>query len=111
MAIELLKQENWSDDSEAEILPRSETIQQLSTTVWALRAVGPGEGNFAICAIGMKALRRVLDRVLASTANQTGTTLPAGTEPSLFDDYSMYFPGANDAEFMELLAGDWLEKL
>lgn len=64
LAIELLKQEQ-SRVYTPEILPRSETIQDLSVFISALAAVGPGEGNHAICNQGRRALKRLLDKILS----------------------------------------------
>jgi len=61
--LELLKQEQWPG-ADLDAIPRSETIQQLSIPISALAAVGPVEGNLAICAQGRAVLQRVLDRIL-----------------------------------------------
>lgn len=65
LAIELLKQEQRGVYLTSDILPRSETIQDLSVFISALAAVGPGEGNHAICNQGRRALKRLLDKILS----------------------------------------------
>lgn len=100
--MELLTQERtrqWTPD----LLPRSETIQDLSVFISALSAVGPGEGNFFICDQGRRALSRVLDQILSP--NPLHSSAPASREPAAYDDSSStYFPIGNDAEFLQ-----WLE--
>ncbi|KAK0253201.1 hypothetical protein LTS09_011618 [Friedmanniomyces endolithicus] len=67
LAIELLKQEQ-SRQYTPHLLPRSETIQDLSVFVSALATVAPGEGNYYICDQGRRALKRVLDQILSPQA-------------------------------------------
>ena len=101
LAIELLKQQQnrmYTPD----ILPRSETIQDLSDFISALAAVGPGEGNFSICNQGRRALKRVLDQILSPNQGPTA----GSSEPPAFDDMSLYFPTGNDADFLQ-----WLENV
>ncbi|PPJ54981.1 hypothetical protein CBER1_05643 [Cercospora berteroae] len=102
LAVELLTQERtrqWTPD----LLPRSETIQDLSVFISALSAVGPGEGNFFICDQGRRALSRVLDQILSP--NPLPSSAPATGEAAVYDDSSStYFPIGNDAEFLQ-----WLE--
>lgn len=112
LAIELLKQEQ-SRSYTPDILPRSETIQDLSVFISSLAAVGPGEGNFSICNQGRRALKKVLDQILSPQP------LPAPSGPGVpdqpFDDVSLYFPTGNDAEFLQWLEnvewdkGGWLQ--
>lgn len=102
LAIELLKQEQsceWTPD----ILPRSETIQDLSVFISALATVGPGEGNHAICNQGRRALKKILDKILAPHPPSVSTALPPH-QTAL--DTSLYFPTGNDAEFLQ-----WLENV
>lgn len=101
LAVELLTQERtrqWTPD----LLPRSETIQDLSVFISALAAVGPGEGNFYICNQGRRALSRVLDQILSP--NPPPPPMSASGEPPVYDDAAVYFPIGNDAEFLQ-----WLE--
>ena len=86
-----------------DILPRSETIQDLSVLISSLAAVGPGEGNFAICNQGRRALKKVLDQILSPSH----IPQPGSSDPSVFEpDMSLYFPTANDADFLS-----WLENV
>ena len=101
LAIELLKQEQ-SRLYMPDILPRSETIQDLSVFISSLAAVGPGEGNYFICNQGRRALKRVMDQILSPHA----PPVPTSSEPQAFDDMSFYFPTGNDADFLQ-----WLENV
>lgn len=104
LAIELLKQEQ-SRLYTPDILPRSETIQDLSVFISSLAAVGPGEGNFNICNQGRRALKKVLDQILSPQVQpQPGAQGMA--DHQVFDDVSLYFPTGNDAEFLQ-----WLENV
>ena len=101
LSIELLKQEQtrlYTPD----VLPRSETIQDLSVFNSALAAVGPGEGNYHICNQGRRALKRVLDQILSPNP----VPIPGPSEPPAMDDMSFYFPTGNDADFLQ-----WLENV
>ncbi len=99
LAIELLKQEQ-SRAFTPDILPRSETIQDLSVFISALGTVGSNEGNFSICNQGRRALKKVLDQILSP--NQP--VMPGSSEFSENYDMSLGFPTANDADFLQ-----WLE--
>lgn len=101
LSIELLKQQQ-SRTYTPDLLPRSETIQDLSVFISALATVGPGEGNFSICNQGRRALKRVLDQILSPAQGP----IPGSSEPPAFDDMSLYFPTNNDAEFLQ-----WLENV
>ncbi|KAK5134203.1 hypothetical protein LTR08_006863 [Meristemomyces frigidus] len=102
LAIELLKQEQ-SRQYTPEILPRSETIQDLSVLISALATVGPGEGNFSICDQGRRGLKRVLDQILSPHVPPV-----ASSDQASFDEMSLYFPTGNDADFLQWLDNmDW----
>ncbi|KAM3417344.1 hypothetical protein BST61_g5595 [Cercospora zeina] len=63
LALEMLKREQYhraNDD-----FPRSEVLQQLSVLVPILEAVPSDEGNGPICAMGLHAIKKVLDRLLS----------------------------------------------
>ncbi|KAF2165409.1 hypothetical protein M409DRAFT_24259 [Zasmidium cellare ATCC 36951] len=102
LAVEMLKQEQTKQYT-PEILPRSETVQDLSVFISALGAVGPGEGNFSICDQGRRALKRVLDQILSPNPPPPAS---ASGEPPIYDDSSLYFPIGNDADFLQ-----WLENV
>lgn len=114
LAIELLKQEQTRAYT-PEILPRSETIQDLSVFISALATVGPGEGNHAICNQGRRALKRLLDKILSPEpvfpANAAATQQNGGAGGggiNTLDDSALYFPTGNDAEFLQWLDDvDW----
>lgn len=102
LAVELLKQEQ-SRQYTPEILPRSETIQDLSVFISALGAIQPGEGNYHICNQGRQSLRRVLDQILSPQLPLP--VLSSGDQRSS-DEMGLYFPTANDADFLS-----WLENV
>ncbi|KAF7196321.1 hypothetical protein HII31_02388, partial [Pseudocercospora fuligena] len=102
LAVELLI-ESQTRQYAPEVLPRSETIQDLSVFISALGSVGPGEGNYSICNQGRKALARVLDQILSPNPPPPVST--SGEQP-IFDDSSVLFPIGNDADFLS-----WLENV
>jgi len=113
LSLELLKQEQ-SPGAVVDPIPRSETIQQLSLLIPALAAIGPAEGNHAICAQGRVALQRVLDRILEPPPPKqpsASSSLDEGLDMAWFDAMPPYIAAQNDAEFMEWLSSDWLEKM
>ena len=122
LAIELLKQEQ-SRQYTPDILPRSETIQDLSVFISSLGAVGPGEGNYSICNQGRRVLKKVLDQILSpapaypipGNVGIDGQSVVGGAAGQHQDDMSFFFPTGNDAEFLHWLdnvewnpAGQWM---
>lgn len=114
LAVELLIESQTRQHS-PDVLPRSETIQDLSVFISALGSVGPGEGNYQICNQGRRALARVLDQILSPSnhhphPSSQQTITSAKGEPQQAnqlltpDDSSLYFPIGNDADFLQ-----WLE--
>ncbi|KAF2224027.1 hypothetical protein BDZ85DRAFT_96216 [Elsinoe ampelina] len=107
LAVEMLKQENTRQYT-PEILPRSETIQDLSVFISALSAVEPNiGGNYAICHKARKLLKKVLDKILSPGPQQAAVTNPSPENP--YEDPSLHFnfPSAvTDAELMT-----WLENI
>ncbi|GAB7354732.1 hypothetical protein MBLNU459_g5146t1 [Dothideomycetes sp. NU459] len=106
LAIELLKQEQTRVYT-PELLPRSETIQELSVFISALATIGPGEGNHAVCNQGRKALKRLLDKVLSPQpvpALATAVQQAGGAALDVVEEGVLHFPTGNDAEFLQ-----WLE--
>ena len=101
LAIELLKQEQTRQYT-PDILPRSETIQDLSVFTSALASVGPGEGNYSICNQGRRALKRILDQIL----NPQFPPMTTSSEQPAFDEMNLFFPTGNDAEFLQ-----WLDQI
>jgi len=144
LAVEMLKQETTKQYTPG-LLPRSETIQDLSVFISSLAVVGPGEGNFSICDQGRRSLKRVLDQILSPTipayhANVSNSASASGNNvvnaspaaaatanngisnprPALDDQSAasmLYFPTANDAEFLQWLdnvewdKGMWLDSI
>jgi len=84
----------------------------LSILIPALAAVGPAEGNHAICAQGKVVLQRMLDRILEPPPKQLpATTTDEGLGMDWLDAMAPDVAAQSDAEFMEWLSGDWLERL
>lgn len=108
LAIELLKQEQ-SRLYAPEILPRSETIQELSVFISSLASVSPGEGNYFVCNQGRRALKKVLDQILSpSNPNLlAGPVLGTGASEAggmgVGDDMGLFFPTGNDVDFLSWL--------
>lgn len=108
LSLELLKQEQ-SPGVVLDQIPRSETIQQLSVLIPVLSAVGPAEGNHAICAQGRVVLQRMLDQILEPPPKQVDTSLDSGRQDlDWFDAVPPFVVAQNDAEFMEWLSKDLL---
>ena len=105
LAVELLKQENTQQYT-PDVLPRSETIQQLRVMISALAAVEPnimGGGNYAICNKAKKVLSKVMDKILSPKPIMLG---PA-PEQTTFNDPAALFPAhGSDADFL-----NWLENI
>lgn len=86
IAVELLKQEQQQLLSSAHhqhnhgnpppLLPRSQTIQDLSVFAARLGAVDPRDGAFGMCDQGRKVITRILDKILTPCP-------PAAAAPSL----------------------------
>jgi len=100
-----LKQEQ-SRQFTPDVLPRSETIQDLSVFISALGAVGPGEGNHYICNQGRKVLKRVLDKILSPDTPAATSSGAGSMDQTMVDDPNLFFPTGNDAEFLQ-----WLENV
>ena len=64
VAVELLKQEQLPHP-DSTLLPRSQTIQELSVFAARLGAVDPKEGSYSICDQGRKVITRILDKILS----------------------------------------------
>jgi len=105
LAVELLKQEQ-SRQITQDILPRSDTIQDISVFIRHLADVRTGDANHHICKQGQRALKSALDKILSPSVpppfNANGTVEADGT----FEDMSFLMPTANDAEFLQ-----WLDKV
>jgi hypothetical protein len=81
----------------------------LSVLIPVLSAVGPAEGNHAICAQGRVVLQRMLDQILEPPPKQVDTSLDSGRQDlDWFDAVPPFVVAQNDAEFMEWLSKDLL---
>ena len=108
LSLELLKQEQ-SLDTVLDPIPRSETIQQLSVLIPVLAAVGPAEGNHAICAQGRVVLQRMLDQILEPQPEQVpGILTDEALNLDWLNDMPPHVAAQNDRAFMEWLSSDWL---
>lgn len=105
LAVELLKQEQ-SRHITQDVLPRSDTIQDISVFIAHLADVRTGDANSHICKQGRRALKGAMDKLLSPSAppllNGNGTT----EADRAFEDTSFFMPTANDAEFLQ-----WLDKV
>ncbi|KAH8652093.1 hypothetical protein BX600DRAFT_88243 [Xylariales sp. PMI_506] len=70
IAIELLKQDQLPIYPKEPLLPRSQTIQDLSVFAARLGAIDPTEGTYAMCQQGRKIITLVLDKVLSQPQPQ-----------------------------------------
>ncbi|KAI2607917.1 hypothetical protein GGR54DRAFT_633195 [Hypoxylon sp. NC1633] len=72
IAVELLKQEQLPVYPKNPLLPRSQTIQDLSVFASRLGAISPTDGSYGICEQGRKLITHILDRILSppSAADQ-----------------------------------------
>lgn len=75
LAIELLKQENLPVYPQEPLLPRSQTIQDLSVFVAKLSKVNPITSMSALCARGRSVISQILDKIL-SPPNRTNRHTP-----------------------------------
>ncbi|KAK5000924.1 hypothetical protein LTR28_012949 [Elasticomyces elasticus] len=110
LAIELLKQEQSHQHDP--ILPRSETIQDLSVFISNLATVDPGEGIYAVCDQGRRALKRFLDKILSPGPSAASTEVgnndtrvgQSSAAAGVGGDLSLCWPTGDDSEFLQ-----WLE--
>ncbi|KAK5129850.1 hypothetical protein LTR08_002758 [Meristemomyces frigidus] len=109
LAIELLRSDQTGNYDDA--LPRSKTVQQLSTLISAFETVSPEEGNHRTCEVGRIAIQQVLDRLLSPHRPQQTPDMTANSGVMLGCDTS--FPHNNDADALQWLgnldfdASDW----
>ncbi|WPB06571.1 uncharacterized protein RHO25_011228 [Cercospora beticola] len=98
LALEMLKREQYyhaNDD-----FPRSEVLQQLSVLVPILEAVPADEGNGPICAMGLHAIKKVLDRLLSRPYQRPATNFDAQTGGGT-NQFTTNMD--NDADFLQWL--------
>ncbi|KAF2464247.1 uncharacterized protein BDR25DRAFT_97671 [Lindgomyces ingoldianus] len=103
IAVELLHQEQNSSGTSAP-LPRSDTIQDLSTFVACLGCVRPESGGYPICDRGRKFLKRILDTILTPAP-----LISSNSDTEVLGDTSFttpLFQTGNNGEFMR-----WLESM
>lgn len=99
LALEMLKREQYyqADDD----FPRSEVLQQLSVLVPILEAVPADEGNGPICAMGLHAIKKVLDKLLSRPYQK-----PANVDAQItggMNQFSTNINMDNDADFLQWL--------
>jgi hypothetical protein len=102
LAVELLKQEQ-SPQITQEILPRSDTIQDISVFISLLADVKTGDANHHICKQGRRALKSAMDKILSPIVP---ADIHEGAGDVAFDDMSFFMPTGNDAEFLQ-----WLDRV
>lgn len=106
----MLKQEN-TQQYNPNLLPRSETIQDLSVFISALAAIEPnatGGGNYAICNKAKKVLKRVMDKILSPPTPASGPVAANNGNAAAadFGDPGFFANGTSDADFL-----NWLENI
>lgn len=107
-----LYQEEQSRAPPSGLLPRTEIIPEISVFISALAMVHPGDGNFSVCDQGRRALKRVLDQILAPPPPPPMLPAGAGAGEMLtgntLNDSALYFSAGNDADFLNWLdTVDW----
>jgi hypothetical protein len=102
LAVELLKQEQ-SPQITQDILPRSDTIQDISVFISLLADVKTGDANHHICKQGRRALKSALDKILSPSVPPA---FQEGMADVAMDDMSFFMPTGNDAEFLQ-----WLDRV
>lgn len=105
LAVELLKQEQCGQITQ-DILPRSDTIQDISVFISLLADVRAGDANHHICNQGRRALKGALDKILSPSAPPAFSTDGTGEPDRSFEDMNFFMPTANDAEFLQ-----WLDRV
>jgi hypothetical protein len=65
LAVELLKQEQLPMYPKDPLLPRSQTIRDLSVFASRLESIPPSDGMYSICRQGHKVISRILDKILS----------------------------------------------
>ncbi|EGP85337.1 uncharacterized protein MYCGRDRAFT_110483 [Zymoseptoria tritici IPO323] len=98
LAMEMLKRDQKQISNAG--YSRSEILQQLSVLVAALEAVSSEESNYAICAMGLNAIKKVLDRVLSRPAPRA-TEVETMQPDTWVDPFQVYID--NDADFLQWL--------
>lgn len=115
--MEILKRDQINDPNDT--FPRSETVQQLSILVSALEAVSkstnhvsktsivliltypdPNEGgNYALCAMGLSAMKKVLDRILSRPLPRPAAWNNVEHQCQMDRSFGVYID--NDADFLQ----------
>lgn len=90
IAVELYKQEQLSAYPEKPLLPRSQTIQELSVLASRLAGVDPADGAYEMCEQGRKIITRILDKILEP---KPSTNLQSNYRHPLAQHGESYVPG------------------
>ena len=98
LAVEMLKRDQ--QDYQYDDFPRSEVLQQLSVLIPALEDVRPDEGDYSICAMGLTAIKKVLDKLLSKP---TLRVAPIDAGLVLHGDSQIGGNLVNDADFLQWL--------
>ena len=81
LCIELLKQNQYPQRYMLS-LPRSNTIQNLSTFVFCLTTIRPSDGNYSVCTRMRQVLRRILDQILEPVPASGDAAMQTAAEPA-----------------------------
>ncbi len=98
LGVELLKQEQRAVYPETPLLPRSQTIQDLSVLANRLGATDPSDGAYSICQQGRKLVTRILDKILTPKPPPPPPTQYQHPAPTPMEmDLPEHFPAQNDS--------------
>lgn len=97
LAMEMLKRDSVNDPNDT--FPRSETLQQLCVLVGALEGVSKDEGNYNVCAMGLSAIKKVLDRLLSRPLPRQVASDSLQHQGLVDDPFGVYID--NDADFLQ----------
>jgi hypothetical protein len=81
IAVELLKQEQLPSYPDEPLLPRSQTIQDLSVFAARLGVVDSMDGMYTMCVQGRKIITRILDKILAPPTAPVGQQVAPSANP------------------------------
>ncbi|KAI1339440.1 hypothetical protein F5Y15DRAFT_73081 [Xylariaceae sp. FL0016] len=85
IAVELLRQEQLPSYPRNPLLPRSQTIQDLTVFAARLGDLDPSEGAYGVCDQGRKVITRILDKILSTPTVAHQQTPAQGPGPAQDD--------------------------
>ncbi|KAH8200698.1 hypothetical protein TruAng_005162 [Truncatella angustata] len=88
LAVELLKQEQLAVYPKDPLLPRSQTIQDLSVFVAKLSSITPFQGAVDLCAQGRRVVSQILDKILSPPNNSASRPAPVNVCVEETDEFA-----------------------